>query len=199
MKISQAKNRIIHCFAKSALNHFVKDYATECSIVSARVAHEVLTKHHFKVKPLTVEVKIYNDLYIQKGRNPESPEEFNEWIAEGAIAIQVPDHVVTIINEEKMLDLSISKSTIPEGEDGNFAGLLIPPVICDAKPEFLSGQKPIFVENTNFVMIYDALPDNTEFMKSRDWFDKEFSKEIVKEIAGEVKELLKVLKEHKIK
>lgn len=178
-----SKTRIVQTYAETAVRHFLKTYKLDSTISSNRVTNEVLSKFHFKVKPLTTEVKIYNDLFIKKGRNPESQEEFEQWIKEGAIAFGVPNHLVQIVNEKTLVDLSINQQS---------KDIQIPPLVCDVTSEFLLGQKPIVIENLTCVMVYEAFPNDKVYQTKKEWFDKSVTKQIIREIYAEVQEILEI-------
>ena len=82
-----------------------------CCIAATRIIIEVLKKLHFRdIKPLVVEANVFNETYIKKGRTPESHEEAEEWLKEGAWQVVLgdrsqknegmwPGHLVVLINE----------------------------------------------------------------------------------------------------
>ena len=167
------------------------NYNPDNCIVSARIAMEVFDNWHLKVKPLTVKVSIFNKLYSDKGAAPADEEEAKKWIDEGAWSVIVGDrteknpqkwhgHLVSLI-DKYMIDTSVIQANRPN------KNILVDPIVAELKDsEFKSGKNNIVFNMNGSTMFYTVFPDDTSFMKHKDWWDVHACKNVVKDIISEM-------------
>lgn len=185
--LSKYQIKTIQDFMPSACAYLMKKNNLQCSVTATRVIYDVLTKLHFKVKPLAVEARAYNPLYTQKLRPPDSDEEANKWLEEGCWSVvlgteNVPKavnkwsgHLVAIINDICIMDLAIIQAYRPD------KNLIVDPVFAEINGAFLNGYIQRGVENKGCLVVYKAT-DNQDFLKSKEWIDKKSLEVLEKDV-----------------
>src|SRR6516164_4897520 len=76
---------------KTFLNNYVetvnrirpKYMDSDCCIAIARINQIILEDYHFKVQPVTVQLEIFNEAFVKKGRPPKDEHETRAWADEG--------------------------------------------------------------------------------------------------------------------
>ena len=171
----------------------LRKFKEDCCIAATRILIEVLKKFHFKdLKPLTVEANIFNEVYLKKGRLPQSDEEAQTWLTEGAWQIVLgdrelqlpnkwPGHLVVILNNKHMIDLSLFQANRPH-KNINMEPL------CAIVPEgFVKGEDHCSLIFKNCLMTYISFPQDNTYQKAKDWCDKSRTDDVVKDIYAEAK------------
>lgn len=196
MSLSEHQVRILETIAKIAPNAILRKYKETCCIAGARIIIEVLKKLHFKnIKPFTVEANIFNEVYVKKGRTPQSDEEAQQWLTEGCWQIVLgdreekiegrwPGHLVVLINDQYLLDVTIFQATRPH------KGIHLTPVLTTVPEDFIKGEDKCGLMYNNCMIIYTSYPTDDSYKTARDWWDVARSKEVVSDILSEVKLIL---------
>ena len=148
-----------------------KYYSPDCCIAIARINQIILEAYHFKVIPLTVQIEIFNEAFVEKGRPPKDEHEAKAWAEEGVWKIVLgyrkqplkpgmwPGHLVSIVNNQYMLDISITQANRPH-KNINLQPLAITTVSYD---------KPLCIRDQNTYLFYDFFPDDKSFYQKPDW------------------------------
>ena len=179
--------KIIQDFMPPACALLMKKNNLQCSVTATRVIYDVLTKLHFKVKPLAVEARVYNPLYTQKMRPPENDEEANKWLEEGCWSVILgdlvpkavnkwPGHLVAIINDACIMDLTIVQAYRPD------KNVIVNPVFAEINEAFIQGDLQRGVINNDCLIVYQGVPYNQDWLKAKDWNNKKAVEELEKDI-----------------
>jgi hypothetical protein len=179
MNLSDQQIKIIETYIDEGKKVLSKVPFTDISV--ARINKEVLEKLNFRnSKALPIEVNIFNETYFKKGRTPQSDEEAQEWLKEGAW--QVSDkYVVTLINDIYLLDLHIGRATRPEKR------IFLKPLLTKVTEDFIRGEDRCGFVHNSCLITYNSFPTNLDYQKSKDWQDKTKTNKIVSEIYSGVK------------
>lgn len=158
-----------------------------CSVTATRVVFDVLRKHNFKVTPMAVDARVYNPLYTQKMRPPETDEEANTWLEEGCwsvvlgnspkVANKWPGHLVAIVNDICIIDLAIVQAYRPD------KNIIVNPVFAEINEAFINGEIQRGVDNNGCLIVYKTLPESQDYTKYKDWIDKKAIEGLEKDIA----------------
>lgn len=190
--LSKYQIKTIQDFMPPACKLLMKKNNLTCSVTATRLIYDVLTKLHFKVKPLAVEARVYNPMYTQKLRPPENDEEANKWLEEGCwsvilgdlvpkVANKWPGHLVAIINDVCIMDLTIVQAYRPD------KNLLVNPVFAEINEAFIQGDIQRGVMNNDCLIVYQAVPYNQDWLKARDWIDKKAIENMEKDVLAEIR------------
>lgn len=185
--------KTIHDFMPPACTLLMKRDNLRCSITATRVVFDVLAKSNFKVRPLAVQARVYNPLYTQKMRPPESDEEANQWLEEGCwsivyggsekkVANKWPGHLVAVVNDACIIDLSIVQAYRPD------KNLIVNPVFAEINDEFLSGEIQRGVNNNGCLIVYKAIPEDDTYTKNKSWIDKKAIEILEKDVVQLMRE-----------
>jgi hypothetical protein len=200
--LSKYQIKTIQDFMPPACALLMKKNNLTCSVTATRVVYDVLTKLHFKVKPLAVEARVYNPMYTQKLRPPENDEEANKWLDEGCWSVILgdlvpkaankwPGHLVAIINDVCIMDLTIVQAYRPD------KNLMVNPVFAEVNEAFIQGDIQRGVTNNDCLIVYQAVPYNQDWLKAKDWIDKKALENIEKDILEEIRLRKYPAKKHK--
>jgi hypothetical protein len=190
--LSKYQIKTIQDFMPPVCALLMKKNNLQCSVTATRVIYDVLTKLHFKVKPMAVEARVYNPLYTQKLRPPENDEEANKWLEEGCWSVILgdlvpkaankwPGHLVAIINDVCIMDLTIVQAYRPD------KNVIVNPVFAEINEAFIQGDIQRGVMNNDCLIVYQAVPYNQDWLKSRDWADKKAVENIEKDVLEEIR------------
>lgn len=190
--LSKYQIKIIQDFMPPACALLMKKNNLQCSVTATRVIYDVLTKLHFKVKPLAVEARVYNPLYTQKMRPPENDEEANKWLEEGCWSVILgdlvpkavnkwPGHLVAIINDACIMDLTIVQAYRPD------KNVIVNPVFAEINEAFIQGDLQRGVTNNDCLIVYQGIPYNQDWLKAKDWSNKKAVEDIEKDILQEIR------------
>lgn len=167
-----------------------------CSVTATRVVYDVLSKSHFKIRPLAVEARVYNPLYTTKMRPPENDEEAESWLNEGCwsivlgdcskqeVANKWPGHLLAVVNDICIVDLAIVKAYRPDKQ------IIVNPVFSEINDEWLKGDIQRGVTNNGCLIVYKAIPENQDYMKYNDWMNR-------KAIEGLERDVIQVMRKNK--
>lgn len=197
MELSNHQLNMLEAVARVAPKEIMKRYKdNNCCIATARIIIEVLKKMHFKnIRPLTVEVNIFNETYVKKGRTPQSDEEAQAWLAEGAWQIilgertlthdgQWPGHLAVLVNDRYMLDIAVFQATRPQ------KNIHLSPILTTVPEDFVKGEDKCGLIFNKCMVVYVSFPQDKTYEAARDWWDVAKSKDIVSEILTEAKVVL---------
>lgn len=168
-------DRICELLCKFGRAEVLKHFRQDSCIASTKVV--VKTLAHFKInaRPLSVDVEVCNPtycrLYDQINRLPNE-EELKLWVEQGARLVCIDSsgdkvgHVVAIVENELMIDLSIDQFNRPEKEivisDGEGMGGVLP-------RNFVRNGGRVSYNCNGCSIVYWAQPENKFFLKSPNW------------------------------
>lgn len=166
-----------------------------CCIAATRIVIDALKKLHFKeVRPLVVEANVFNEVYVKKGRTPQSQEEAEAWRDEGAWQVvlgdrsqtlegQWPGHLVVLINERYMLDIAVFQASRPQKQ------INLGPIFTTVPDDFVKHEDKCGLMLNNCMVIYVSRADKS-YESAKDWWDVSKHKDAVSEVVGEVKAIM---------
>lgn len=196
MDLSSYHIKMIEAIAVAAPKILSKYYREDCCIVATRIIIEVLKKLHFKdVKPFVIEANIFNEIYVKKGRTPQSDEEAQEWLKDGVWQIVLGDrskktegkwdgHLVVLINNKYMLDVAVYQACRPHKQ------INLDPIFTTVPEDFINGEDKCQLMFNNCLIVYVSYPQDKTYQSSKDWYDLSRSKQVVGEVYKEVKAIL---------
>jgi hypothetical protein len=175
---------------KTFLNNYVetvnrirpKYMNSDCCIAIARINQIILEDYHFKVQPVTVQLEIFNEAFVKKGRPPKDEHETRAWADEGVWKIVLgwrqnklapgkwPGHLVSIVNNQHLLDITITQATRPH-KNINLEPLVIATI---------NFSKPLCIRDRDTYLFYDFFWNDKTYLNSPDW--QKQHKDFVKEI-----------------
>ncbi len=199
MDLSAYQLKVLEALTQIAPKAIARTYNYYCCVAATRIVIEVLKKFHFKdLKPLVVEANVFNETYVKKGRTPESDEEAQAWLAEGAWHVVIgdkkqeledkkmwPGHLVTAVNDKYIVDLSIEQATRPH------KNIHMAPLASVVPEEFVKQSDRCGLMFNNCLVVYVSHPEDKSYEKAKDWWDKKACEELVKEITEDIKYALK--------
>jgi hypothetical protein len=148
------------------LEHFRHD---SC-VASTKVAIKVLSHFKMNARPLVVHLDIFNAVFEQKMREkggwPETKEETQGWLDQGAWSIRIDatselGHVVAIVMDEWLLDLSLDQTSRP------YKGIVMEAGFGRMPPTFM--QRGMEGQIGGCFVVYRPAPHNQLYRTSRDW------------------------------
>lgn len=197
MNLSEHQLKMLEAIAEVTPNILLRSYKDlNCCIAATRIIVEVLKRLHFRnIKPFVVEANIFNETYVKKGRTPDSHEEAEQWLGEGAWHVilgdrsqenkgQWPGHLAVLINERYMMDIAIFQASRPH------KNINLHPILTTVPEDFVKGEDKCGLMFNNCMVIYVSHPEDKSYQATRDWWDVAKSKEIVSEVYSEVKSIL---------
>lgn len=197
MELSEYQIKMVEAIAKVAPPILMKHYREDCCIIATRIVVEVLKRLHFKhIKPFVVEGNVFNESYVRKGRTPQSQEEAQEWLKEGAWQIVLGDrvdrgekgkwagHLVVLLNDKYMFDVAAYQANRPHKQ------IRLDPLFTTVPEDFVKGEDKCQLMYNNCLVIYQAFPNDKSYQHFKDWCDLTRSKRVVGEVYEEVKFLL---------
>lgn len=169
--LSERQNLILGSFMEAATRILPKLYKPDSCIATTRIAIDVLERFHFKVRPLTVEVSIYNPAYTAKERHPDTPAEDEAWKSEGCWAVVLGDeslggtgHLAALVNEDSLIDLTLPQANRPHKQ------IVLPPVVVTNFPAgFPAGLENDISVINGCTVVYRARPAWHYYLRSKDW------------------------------
>ncbi len=195
--ISEYHIAMVKAIAKVTPRVVFKKFHINSCIAGTRIVMEVLKKFHFKnVKPLVVEVNVFNETYFKKGRTPESHEEAEVWREEGAWQVVLgertetpptgvwPGHLVLLIDGTAVFDITAGQATRPQ------KNINISPMFTTVPDNFMRGEDKCGLIFNNCMVVYSSYPTDTSYAAYRDWNDLAITKSSVNEVYYEVKDIL---------
>ena len=196
MAISEHQIRMLEAIARVAPNAIMRKYRDNCCIATARIVTEVLKKFHFRnFRPFTVEANIFNETYVRKGRTPQSDEEAQAWLAEGAWQVVLgertetqdgkwPGHLAVLLDNQYLLDIAIFQASRPH------KGIQLSPILTSVPEDFVKGEDKCGLMFNNCMVVYVSYPQDKSYEAARDWWDVGRSKDVVREIFTDVKAII---------
>jgi hypothetical protein len=195
--ISEYHIAMVKAIAAVAPRVIFKKFQINSCIAGSRIVMEVLKKFHFKnVKPLVVEANVFNETYVKKGRTPESHEEAQTWLEEGAWQVVLgerteipptgvwPGHLVLLIDGTAVFDITAGQATRPN------KNINITPMFTTVPDNFVRGEDKCGLIFNNCMVVYSSYPNDTSYVAYRDWNDLSITKAAVNEVYYEVKDIL---------
>lgn len=197
MNLSEHQLKMLEVIAEVTPNILLRRYKdVNCCIAATRIIIEVLKKLHFRdIKPFVVEANIFNETYVKKGRMPESHEEAEQWLGEGAWQVVLgdrsqeikgrwPGHLTIVIKDHYLLDVAIFQASRPH------KNINLHPILTTVPEDFIKGEDKCGLMFLNCMVVYVAHPEDKTYQATRDWWDVSKSKEVVSEVYNEVKTIL---------
>lgn len=197
MALSEQQIKMLEAVAKVTPNILMRKYKDEnCCIAATRVIIEVLKKLHFKeIRPFTVEANVFNEVYVRKGRTPQSDEEAQAWLTEGCWQVVVGErkseekgkwagHLAILIHEQYLLDIAIFQSSRPLKQINMY------PIFTSVPEDFVRGEDKCGLMANNCMVVYVPFPNDKSYESARDWWDVSKSKAVVSEVLTEVKAMV---------
>ncbi len=196
MPLSEHKIKLIEIVSAVAPDSLLSKYKENCCIAGSRIVMEVLKKLHFRdVKPITVEANVFNEVYVKKGRTPQSQEEAEAWRDEGAWQVVLgdrtqvipekwPGHLALVIDGEYLLDVTIFQGTRPLKQ------IFLNPILTTIPEAFVKGEDKCGLMYNNCMIVYASYPNDKSYQTAKDWWDVKRSKDIVSEIYSDVKKVI---------
>lgn len=195
--ISEYHIAMVKAIANVAPRVIFRKFQINSCIAGSRIVIEVLKKLHFKnVKPLVVEVNVFNETYVKKGRTPESHEEAQAWLEEGAWQVVLgertetpptgvwPGHLVVLIDGTAIFDITSMEANRPQ------KNINISPLFTTVPENFVRGEDKCGLIFNNCMVVYSSYPADTSYQAYRDWNDLAITKAAVNEVYYDVKEIL---------
>lgn len=196
MELSEHQVRMLEVIAQVTPKILARKYRdVNCCIAATRIVIEALKKLHFKnMRPLAVEANIFNEVYVKKGRTPQSQEEAEAWRDEGAWQVVLgeqtekhegmwPGHLVVLINERYMLDIAVFQASRPQKQ------INLGPICTTVPEEFVKCEDKCGLMFNNCMVIYVSRNDKS-YETAKDWWDVAKHKEAISEVVEEVKIVL---------
>lgn len=196
MDLSDRQLEILKVVTQVSPKIILNKYREDCCIVTARIIIEVLKKLHFKdVKPFVVEANIFNETYVKKGRTPQSEEEAQTWLTEGAWQVVLGErtekhegkwagHLAVLLNNRYMLDIAILQASRPHKQ------INLTPIFTTVPENFVRGEDKCGLMFNNCMVMYTSYPEDQSYQKAKDWWDVNRSKGVVSEVLSEAKSIL---------
>ena len=150
-------------------------------ISSTRLAVEYLRGRNIKAEPLTVRAHVLSPAMVEKinqyGGLPEDKATIDRWYEESdqvwgiglgmseipAEAGNWPGHLVALVENKYLLDLSIDQASRPE------RGLLLEPFFIEVPSDFLQGGGISVAATSGAELHYWARPADKSFLQAGDW------------------------------
>jgi hypothetical protein len=196
MALSEHQLKTLEIIARVTPNIIVRKYKDDCCIAASRIIIEVLKKLHFRdVRPFSVEANVFNEVYVKKGRTPQSDEEAQAWLAEGAWQVVVgdkkeihegrwPGHLAVLLQDQYLLDVAIFQATRPH------KNISLSPIFTSVPEDFVRGEDKCGLMFNNCLVVYVPYPNDKSYETARDWWDVGRCKDVVSDILAEVKVIL---------
>jgi hypothetical protein len=194
---SKYQYRILSAYMDAACNMLPKYYKTDCCIASSKIAIEILSKFHFKVRPLTVQITVLNpiigSILQEEGKLPDDEEVARRggWIMivgsrQESQPKKWPGHLIPIVEEKAIIDVSLVQANRPHKKIN-----LHPLLIQIAEPGFLKGTKTECLMIKGCHLEYRAFPDDKTYVTAKDWYDLKKHKEAISAIWISMRNILK--------
>jgi len=195
--ISEYHIAMVNAVAITAPKVIFKKFQINSCIAGTRIVMEVLKKFHFKnLKPLVVEANLFNETYVKKGRTPESHEEAQTWLEEGAWQVVLgektetpptgiwPGHLVLLIDGTSIFDVTIVQANRPH------KNINLSPIFTTVPENFVREEDKCGLIFNNCMVVYTPHMENKSYQTYRDWHDLSITKSAVNEVYYEVKDIL---------
>jgi len=169
----------------------LKDFRKDSCIASTRVAIDVLNHFHISAKPIATALTVFNPTYARNIHNagyiPTSPDEIKEWFEQGARSVEINSqdlaHVVAIIKNAYLLDLSLDQANRPHKK------IHVSPHCSPIPKAFVCGETAEYSVG-GCIICYHALPENKNFIHSRDWLYSDRTRRAIHSIISQIQKRL---------
>lgn len=174
---------ILGTLARFGREQILKEWGPDSCIASTALAIDILKHYGIKAEAFPCTVMVFNAVNNQKikeiGRLPNA-EESRAWQDDGGWSVGVgfgskgmaenkwPGHLVVIVDDEILLDLSIDQATRPKHKMYLQAGGGGIPNF----QEFYSGKEVYVAEANDCLLIYER-KDQDAYKKSPDWTERQ--------------------------
>jgi hypothetical protein len=199
LELSAVQERKLAAVMNAICKVFPSHYRPDGCIAAARVLIEVFERLHAKVRPLSVTVDVFNPAMVARseaegGRLPTDVSEYQRWVQEsgcwwltlGGGGESKPGrwsgHVAVIAWEKVLIDLTLTQANRPQ------RGIVLAPVVVEVGREFLDGSDRRVMTMNASELHYQTHPDDTSFMRSPDWCDRERHRNTIREILRKVRD-----------
>lgn len=149
-------------------------FGANACIVATRVAVEVLRHSGVRVQPLAVHVDVFNPPYVERAqagdddplRDPRCWSARLGFTGEPQTGDRVDMHVVAIVEDRLVLDLTLDQCSTPEHD------VDLPPGVFYGLPRgFVRGGQVEYMVN-GCAVVYEAHPDERGYLAAPDWTDR---------------------------
>ena len=151
-------------------------FGANACIVATRVAVEVLRACNIRAQPLPVHVEVFNAAaaaHVEAGRSHLVKSDPAAWSARLGFTGEtqadglLDAHVVAVVQDEMLVDLTLDQCTAPE------RGVLLSPGVFYGLPKgFTNGGRQSYPVNDGCVVVYEAHPEEKTFFSTPDWTDR---------------------------
>lgn len=195
---------ILGTLAQFGREQILTEWEKDSCIASTGIALDILKHYEIPARPMCVTTMIFNAAayakIIEIGRLP-NPEESKAWQAEvggwsvglgfgergGPKPNKWAGHLVAIVRDQILLDLSIDQATRPQHNIFLQAG----GGCIENAAKFLSGEQ-VFVTGSNGCLLIYERKNNEDYQKSPDWLETHRRKRVlfrtIQEIDKQVEE-----------
>lgn len=148
------------------------EYGPSACILATRVAVDVLRAHGVRVQPVAVHVEVFNPAYvehIERGEHEAIETDPRCWSAQLGFTGEeqgddrVDMHVVAVVEDRLLLDLTLDQCSRPEHDV-----VLTPGIFEGLSPEFARGEPKSYPVHGCSV-VYEAHPEEKGFLASPYW------------------------------
>lgn len=157
----------------------VEGFDKDSCIAATRVGLDVLGHFGVAAAPLTVEAEVFNAIQIQllreRGGPPKDWKEAGEWMRQGAWAHGIgtresrgregwPGHLVMIVGERQLVDLSIGQANKPE------KGIVLgEPIVCEVTRPFMQERERLVLTKDGILLTYLARSRDLSYRQRPEW------------------------------
>lgn len=178
-KLPTRKQVILGTLAQFGRRQMLKEWELDSCIAATAIAIDVVKHYGMKAEPFPVTLQVWNPASRKKinelGRLP-TPDE-KSWQDEGGWSVGVgfgihrespqkwPGHLVALVDDEILLDLSVDQANRPQhniqlGAGGGFVPNF---------EKFYSGEECHVTESCDCLLIYEAKLGESRYEQSPDW------------------------------
>jgi hypothetical protein len=152
-------------------------YGPNSCIPTTRVVIGALEGLGIKARPLSVRTNVINERYLtaveELGRPFRDKAEAMEWHrSRGVFSYGIgakhaagtwPGHLVAVVRERVLLDLTIGQANHPEYD------MVLSPIFGEVSGRFLNGNHPASMDNNGCRVIYEAMPRDRGYELTPNW------------------------------
>jgi hypothetical protein len=190
--MTKRQDKICQLLCDIGREELLKHFTVDSCIASTKVAIKVLSHFRMNARPLSVGLEIRNTVFQQlvqeTGGPPPNNDVAQEWLKKGAWSVCVaPDkvdigHVVAIVMNECLLDLSLDQASRPN------KGIVMKPGVGVLPSGFWRDGVAYMINGCS--VVYWPVKENEIFRTSNDWRIGSRTTPIAKEIIRQIQRKL---------
>lgn len=143
-------------------------YAVNACILASRLAIDALQQKGIKARALVTKMVAFSPELVA---HLEAGGAFDEDSPGWSVGIGVgeadspgfPGHLITVVNDELALDLTLGQAARPQHD------LNLTAASFEVGEAFLAGQEPAYIEIDGSVVTYHAEPERKDYATASDW------------------------------